>query len=52
IGDLLSFHTLPYAFKNMVEATTDLAKSARRIKHIDTRTLTRSEREEQQQQIV
>ncbi|CAF3856279.1 unnamed protein product, partial [Rotaria sp. Silwood1] len=50
IGDLFSFHTLSYAFKNMVEATTDLAKSVRRIKHIDTRTLTRSEKEEQQQQ--
>jgi hypothetical protein len=30
----------------MVEATTDLAKNARRIKHIDTRTLIPKEREE------
>ncbi|CAF2725179.1 unnamed protein product [Rotaria sp. Silwood2] len=44
IGDLLAFHTLSYAFKDMVEATTDLAKNARRIKHIDTRTLTREEK--------
>ena len=46
IGDLLAFHTLSYAFKDMVEATTNLAKNARRIKHIDTRTLVRNEREE------
>jgi hypothetical protein len=46
IGDVLAFHTLSYAFKDMVEATTNLAKNARRIKHIDTRTLTRAEREE------
>ncbi|CAF4578013.1 unnamed protein product [Rotaria sp. Silwood1] len=46
IGDVLAFHTLSYALKDMVEATTDLAKNARRIKHIDTRTLTREEREE------
>ncbi|CAF1327224.1 unnamed protein product, partial [Rotaria sordida] len=38
--------TLSYALKDMVEATTDLAKNARRIKHIDTRTLIRAEREE------
>lgn len=43
IGDLLAFHTLSYAFKDMVEATTNLAKNARRIKHIDTRTLVRAE---------
>jgi hypothetical protein len=46
IGDILAFHTLSYALKDMVEATTDLAKNARRIKHIDTRTLIRTEREE------
>ena len=46
IGDILAFHTLSYAFKDMVEATTDLAKNARRIKHIDTRTLIRMERDE------
>jgi hypothetical protein len=46
IGDILAFHTLSYALKDMVEATTDLAKSARRIKHIDTRTLIRTEHEE------
>ncbi|CAF4052789.1 unnamed protein product [Rotaria sordida] len=46
IGDVLAFHTLSYALKDMVEATTDLAKNARRIKHIDTRTLIRAEREE------
>lgn len=46
IGDILVFHTLSYAFKDMVEATTDLAKNARRIKHIDTRTLIPKEREE------
>ena len=39
IGDILAFHTLSYAFKDLVEATTDLAKNGRRIKHIDTRTL-------------
>lgn len=43
IGDILSFHTLSYAFKDMVQATTDLAKNARRIKHIDTRTLISTE---------
>ncbi|CAF0792065.1 unnamed protein product [Rotaria sordida] len=54
IGDVLAFHTLSYALKDMVEATTDLANNARRIKHIDTRTLTRTEREEKipQQQTV
>jgi len=46
IGDVLAFHTLSYALKDMVEATTNLAKNARRIKHIDTRTLIRTEREE------
>ena len=46
IGDMLAFHTLSYALKDLVEATTNLAKNARRIKHIDTRTLVRSEREE------
>jgi hypothetical protein len=46
IGDVLAFHTLSYALKDMVEATTNLAKNARRIKHINTRTLTRAEREE------
>jgi hypothetical protein len=46
IGDILAFHTLSYALKDMVEATTNLAKNARRIKHIDTRTLIRTEREE------
>ncbi|CAF1604796.1 unnamed protein product [Rotaria magnacalcarata] len=46
IGDVLTFHTLSYALRDMVEATTDLAKNARRIKHIDTRTLIRTEREE------
>jgi hypothetical protein len=45
IGDILAFHTLSYAFKDMVEATTDLAKNVRRIKHIDTRTLIPKERE-------
>ena len=49
IGDVLAFHTLSFALKDMVEATTSLAKNARRIKHIDTRTLTRSEREEKSQ---
>jgi hypothetical protein len=54
IGDVLAFHTLSYALKDMVEATTNLAKNARRIKHIDTRTLIRTEREEKilQQQAV
>ena len=55
IGDILAFHTLSYAMKDMVEATTELAKNARRIKHIDTRTLTRTERDErtaQSQQTV
>jgi hypothetical protein len=46
IGDVLAFHTLSYALKDMVEAVTNLAKNARRIKHINTRTLTRTEREE------
>ncbi|UJR13372.1 hypothetical protein I4U23_000389 [Adineta vaga] len=46
IGDVLAFHTLSYSVKDMVEATTDLAKSIRRIKHIDARTLIRAEREE------
>jgi hypothetical protein len=46
IGDVLAFHTLSYALKDMVEATTNLAKSARRIKHIDTRTLVQTDREE------
>ncbi|CAF1139345.1 unnamed protein product [Adineta steineri] len=46
IGDVLAFHTLSYAIKDMVEATTNLAKNARRLKHIDTRTLIREEREE------
>ncbi|CAF0895167.1 unnamed protein product [Adineta ricciae] len=46
IGDVLAFHTLSYAIKDMVEATTNLAKNIRRIKHIDTRTLIRAEREE------
>ena len=46
IGDVLAFHTLSYALKDLVEATTNLAKNARRIKHIDTRTLIPSEREE------
>ncbi|CAF1100237.1 unnamed protein product [Adineta steineri] len=46
IGHILAFHTLSYALKDMVEATTDLAKNARRIKHIDTRTLTRIDGEE------
>lgn len=46
IGDVLAFHTLSYALRDMVEATTDVAKNARRIKHIDTRTLIRTEREE------
>jgi hypothetical protein len=45
IGDVLAFHTLSYALKDMVEAATNLAKNARRIKHINTRTLTRTERE-------
>ncbi|CAF0734372.1 unnamed protein product [Rotaria sordida] len=45
IGDILAFHTVSYALKDMVEATTDLAKNARRIKHIDIRTLIRAERE-------
>jgi hypothetical protein len=43
IGDVLAFHTLSYALKDMVEATTNLAKNARRIKHINTRTLVRNE---------
>ncbi|CAF2913385.1 unnamed protein product [Rotaria sp. Silwood2] len=42
----VSFHTLSYALRDMVEATTDLAKNARRIKHIHTRTLIQTEREE------
>lgn len=46
VGDLLAFHTLSYAFKDMVEATMNLAKNARRIKHIDTRTLVRTERDD------
>ena len=46
IGDFLAFHTLSYAFKDMVEATTNLAKNARRIKHIDTRALIRTDRDE------
>ncbi|CAF3118506.1 unnamed protein product [Rotaria sp. Silwood2] len=46
IGDVLAFHTLSYALRDMVEATTDLAKNARRIKHIHTRTLIQTEREE------
>ena len=46
IGDVLAFHTLSYALKDMVEATTNLAKNARRIKHINTRALTRVERQE------
>jgi len=46
IGDVLAFHTLSYAIKDMVEATTNLAKNARRIKHIDTRTYEQREREE------
>ena len=46
IGDVLAFHTLSYALKDLVEATTNLAKNARRIKHIDSRTLIPSEREE------
>ncbi|CAF3118560.1 unnamed protein product [Rotaria sp. Silwood2] len=45
IGDVLAFHTLSYALRDMVEATTDLAKNARRIKHIDTRALIRTEQE-------
>ncbi|CAF5005780.1 unnamed protein product, partial [Rotaria sp. Silwood1] len=45
IGDILAFHTLSYALKDMVEATTDLATNARRLKHIDIRTLIRAERE-------
>ncbi|CAF1031366.1 unnamed protein product [Rotaria sordida] len=32
--------------QDMVQATTDIAKNVRRIKHIDTQTLTREEREE------
>ncbi|CAF3147009.1 unnamed protein product [Rotaria socialis] len=39
IGDILAFHTLSYSLQDMVEATTDLAKNARRIKRIDIRTL-------------
>ncbi|CAF2746231.1 unnamed protein product [Rotaria sp. Silwood2] len=46
IGDVLAFHTLSYALRDMVEATTDLAKNDRRIKHIHTRTLIQTEREE------
>ena len=46
IGDILAFHTLSYAFKDLVEATTDLAKNARRIKHINTRTLISKEHDE------
>lgn len=46
IGDVLAFHTLSYALKDLVESTTNLAKNARRIKHIDTRTLTRKARQE------
>ena len=46
IGDLLAFQTLSYALKDLVEATTNIAKNARRIKHIDTRALTREAREE------
>jgi hypothetical protein len=46
VGDILAFHTLSYALKDMVEATTDLARNARRIKHIDTRTLIRAECDE------
>lgn len=46
IGDVLAFHTLSYALKDMVEATTNLAQNARRIKHINTRTLVRDERQE------
>ena len=43
IGDYLAFHTLSYAFKDLVESTTDLAKNVRRIKHIDTRALTHTD---------
>ncbi|CAF3846841.1 unnamed protein product, partial [Rotaria magnacalcarata] len=43
IGDILAFHTLSYSLKDMVEATTDLAKNARRIKRIDIRTLVQAE---------
>ncbi|CAF3165416.1 unnamed protein product [Rotaria sp. Silwood2] len=43
IGDVLAFHTLSYALRDMVEATTDLAKHARRIKHIHRRTLIQKE---------
>lgn len=46
IGDVLAFHTLSHAFNDIVHCTTNLAKNARRIKHIDTRTLTPSERQE------
>ena len=46
IGDVLAFHTLSYALKDMVEAATNLAKNARRIKHINTRALSREERHE------
>lgn len=46
IGDILAFHTLSYALKDLVEATTDLAKNARRIKHIDIRTLALAEDEQ------
>jgi hypothetical protein len=46
IGDILAFHTLSYALTDMVEATTDLAKNARRIKHIETRPLISIDREE------
>lgn len=45
IGDILAFHTLSYSLKDMVQATTDVAKNVRRIKHIDTRTLIRNEGE-------
>lgn len=46
IGDVLVFYTLSYALKDLVEATTNLVKNARRTKHIDSRTLIPSEREE------
>lgn len=46
IGDVLAFHTLSYALKDMVEATTNLAQNARRIKHINTRTLNKDDRQE------
>ena len=44
IGDILAFHTLSHAFKDMVEATTNLAKNARRVKNIDTQTWVLKER--------